>query len=1095
MKTSSKIILGILSVLILISSVTGVFLATLDPNDHKEWVQEKFRDNTGRELALDGDIGLTLYPWFGLTLNQVEIANPQGFGDEPMFQAQRAEMRIKLLPMLRRHYEIDTVRLHGAKLNLVVNEQGVGNWEDLASDAATAPVEDTQNEPMTIPDVVLGGVDIQDAGLRFENRMTGAEYEISEFQVSTGELVYGVPIDLSMTMNARSTKPEVDAVVTLAGTINYDLDQGRYQLAPLELQAILQSARVPADRNTISLVTSIDVDMENDSLAMSELRLEGLGSQLLASVRGSGIQSERAVYETELNLSGENLALLFQVAEIEPLASQLALIDEQTFSLQSTASLNLGTNSLNVSRLAAGMLGADLDGSLLATNIQSDQPVIRGNLNASGPDLPLVVEVVGQLTGGRDSKLSQAGRELQQVENRRFAVDTVFDANLQSGEITVSALEASVLGAELHGSLVASEIQSDAPLIKGSLNASGPDLPLLMQIAGWFQGGPESALFQNASRLAELADKRFTAMAEFDANLEQGNIAIPTLSAEALGIRLDGNFSTRNFNASNGTVNGRFDLQGNNLENLMNALEQSDLGSVLQSLSVQVRIDGTRESLLINPLQIQMVVAGTGIANSPATLQLDAATRVDLERETVSLDNFTVSGLGLNASGNVSANSILESPTYQGKIQVAQFSPRNFLQQLNQPLPQTRDAVFQKFSISSDFRGSTSSVALENLDMVLDDTRLNGSLAITDFDNYASKFNIEIDSLNVDSYLPPESTGTSNPAVAQPVTSSEIPVQQIRDLNILGELEIGELQIANMSISELSLTLNAADGQVNLAPLFASLYEGSFEGSFRLSVTDPVPDAHMEINLSQVDLEPLLQDLMDASYVSGRGNVQLAISGSGADSEAIRNNLNGTGRISLADGIFKGVDVVAVLGQIETMLRSKRIAELERGGETAFDTFAATMQITDSVISTNDLLIKSPGLQLTGKGTLLDLKTETLGFDLVTSVDRSTATRDSDVYDIGGYSLPIACTGTASSPRCLPDAGEIIRTALAREVQQRVGGLLERALGGDAPAATDPSADQNNSGPSQTPQTTTPQQPPADPADELINRALNRIFN
>ena len=95
-------------------------------------------------------------------------------------------------------------------------------------------------------------------------------------------------------------------------------------------------------------------------------------------------------------------------------------------------------------------------------------------------------------------------------------------------------------------------------------------------------------------------------------------------------------------------------------------------------------------------------------------------------------------------------------------------------------------------------------------------------------------------------------------------------------------------------------------------------------------------------------------------------------------------------------------------------------------------------------MNSNDLLIKSPGFQITGRGTLLNLHDDSIAYNLSTTVDASTATRGDQEYDIGGYGVPIACSGTLAAPRCLPDGREILSNLLQNEIRDRVGDLLNR---------------------------------------------------
>jgi len=234
----------------------------------------------------------------------------------------------------------------------------------------------------------------------------------------------------------------------------------------------------------------------------------------------------------------------------------------------------------------------------------------------------------------------------------------------------------------------------------------------------------------------------------------------------------------------------------------------------------------------------------------------------------------------------------------------------------------------------------------------------------------------------------------------------------------------------------------------------------------------------------------LLKDFMDASNVSGIGNMELAVTARGTDTDAFKRTLNGTGRIALEDGVLRGVDVAKVLTQVEIMIESRRVLEIDRGVETAFDTFTGTLQITDGVVMSNDLQIASPGFRVSGRGTVVNLNNDTINYNLVASADPGSATRGEERYNIGGYTIPIACQGPVSTPRCVPDVGEIVKVAVSREVERRLGDVLQRALGGDAPATQQQPAE-SGEGSAQEPQQT----PPVDPAQELLNRTLRSIFN
>jgi AsmA protein len=652
----------------------------------------------------------------------------------------------------------------------------------------------------------------------------------------------------------------------------------------------------------------------------------------------------------------------------------------------------------------------------------------------------------------------------------------------------VPELEVRALGATLSGNINARNANTDTPVLQGRLNASGPDLPLMLQIAGQISGGRESALNTYGRQLRSVSNKSFNINAPFDIDMTTGNMDLSGIDASFLGFTLNGNLQARNFQAANGTMNGRLNVTGRNLREVLTALEQPDLAEVVQSLNLAVVVDGTRNNLAVNPLNLDVVLSGPRIPNSPVTLALNSNTVLNLENDSLNTSAFTLSGLGLDLTGNLQANNLPSDATYSGQITLPQFNLRRFMQQLNQTLPPTMDnTVFQAVALNTAFAGSTNDLRLSNLDFTLDDSRITGDLTLAGFESTSATpitdFSLDITTINLDRYLAPVS---ETPASSE-ITNTELPLETLRNLNLNGTLNVGQLTYANLKLENLALSVNASEGELAMAPLTASLYEGSYRGDIRLDARSDMPVASVDTNLTGINLAPLLRDFMDASYVTGTGNIQLSMTGNGADTATIKRNLNGSGSLDLQDGVLQGVDVGGVLTQVESMIREQRARTITRGESTPFETFSASINVQNGIVSTNDLLIDASGFTVTGRGTLANLTNDSIAFNLTANVDENPAT-DERAYDIGGYSLPIACTGALADPTCLPDIQAILASAISSAVQRGLTNLLERAVGNQTDQqgqgdTTEPAGEQQED------------EEESDPRQELLNRALENLLN
>jgi AsmA protein len=1079
-----KIIGSVFALVVFLLVLAVYYVLTWDPNENKDLITVKFNEATGRTLTLGGDISLELYPWLALTVNDVSISNAIGFSSTPLFRAQHAEFRVKLMPLLNNSIEIDTVVLDGVALNIEVAGDGSSNLDNPGT--TDEPASANGNSDAVLNNLVIGGVDIRNTSLVYDNQADGSHYEIRDFNASIGELIYGEPLEISMNLQAASRTPQIAASLQMTGTVLYDLDNERYDLQPLLLEATLTGPTVPGGSADLRLSTALHSDLDADVLTLDALVLDALDAHLEAGVTITRATTPTPAINASINLAGEDLAVIFRIIEQEELANRVASLNGM-FSVNASVEADLRNGSLNIPTLEMNLLNAAINGNLGVERFDSDDPSVNGRLTASGPDLPTLIEVAGMLQGGRDAPLTRYGRDLGRLPDKSFSIETSFAADMRNGNLNMPILEANLLGSTISCNMAGSNIQTDTPRLQGQLNARGNDLPLLLQVAGQLQGGADNPLNVYGRQLRNgVRDRSFTIATGFDADLQTGNIQLPSLDARLLGFTLNGNLNARNMQGSNGNINGELKLQGNNLPEVLNAMEMQDLAEVIRSIDLSVSINGTGGNVRLSPLAMSLVAAGPQLGNAPQTLRLDADTQLDLGKDSLQLDSFTLNGLGLDVTGTVSATNLSGNTAYNGTLSIPAFNARRLLQQLNVELqPMADGTTLQSVALATSFAGTTSSIALNQLSLKLDQSTLNGSMDLKDLSTTSGTFALDIDTINADRYMAPPAAASSNRPSASDDT---LPVDRLRAMDLKGAVNIGQLTISGLNMNNIRVQLNADKGNITLNPLQAALYEGSFNGDIRLDVTGQQPTGSIETTLATINLEPMLQDFMDATYVSGKGTIRLALNGSGPTVSAIKANLNGNGAVNLEDGIFHGVDVADTLGRVETMIRNRSLVQLPQGGQTEFETFSATLNVNQGVVSSNDLSIKAPGWRVSGSGTLVNLNNDSINFRMDTVVDKGTVTSNDQQYDIGGYSLPIACTGNIRNPRCLPDAQGIFAAAVGNAVQQRLGEFLQDRLGVPAQQNATPTDGTTQEPPAEE----TPQQ--VDPAQELINRAFDRLL-
>ena len=102
MNSLSKIFFG-LSVLFALAVAAAVFfVATFDANRYKAQISQLVKKNTGRDLQLNGDISLSVYPDIALNLGSASLSNAIGFGAKPFAQVKSAKVGVQLMPLLKK---------------------------------------------------------------------------------------------------------------------------------------------------------------------------------------------------------------------------------------------------------------------------------------------------------------------------------------------------------------------------------------------------------------------------------------------------------------------------------------------------------------------------------------------------------------------------------------------------------------------------------------------------------------------------------------------------------------------------------------------------------------------------------------------------------------------------------------------------------------------------------------------------------------------------------------------------------------------------------------------------------------------------------
>lgn len=279
------ILLGTLAVAIAIAAL--ILPRVFDPNDYRDQIAALVKDKTGRELVIAGDIGWSVFPWLGVDIGEVRLANAAGFGDAPFAQVAAVQARVKLLPLLRKEVEMSTVLLDGVQINLAKAKDGRTNWADLLpaqvkSGAAPSSARDkkpavTETAAVPLAALAIGGVRIRDARLVWDDRMAGTQQSIEHLNLQLGAIRLDQPIGVTMDFVAKRAAPAFESMVRFSGQVTPTQAFRRIAVHDLKLDVAARGKGLPGGKLEAKLNAQLAYAADQAtpaSVQLSQLKLQ-----------------------------------------------------------------------------------------------------------------------------------------------------------------------------------------------------------------------------------------------------------------------------------------------------------------------------------------------------------------------------------------------------------------------------------------------------------------------------------------------------------------------------------------------------------------------------------------------------------------------------------------------------------------------------------------------------------------------------------------------------------------------------------------------------------------------------------------------------
>ncbi|MEO1252228.1 MAG: AsmA family protein [Pseudomonadota bacterium] len=206
-------------ILFLIVALVGVALAVLllapgviPVATYKPRIEAAASQALGRDVTIGDELSIRILPATAFRVQDLAIANEEGFEGETLARVREARIGVKLFPLLSGAVVVDQFVLVEPAINLIRKSDGSVNWNLVSGDAQ--PAEETEREASGPRDLRLGDVRIIDGRATFKDAAADRNFAAEDINVEIVLTSLAAPLEIDGDMVFQGQPADVDIVLT-----------------------------------------------------------------------------------------------------------------------------------------------------------------------------------------------------------------------------------------------------------------------------------------------------------------------------------------------------------------------------------------------------------------------------------------------------------------------------------------------------------------------------------------------------------------------------------------------------------------------------------------------------------------------------------------------------------------------------------------------------------------------------------------------------------------------------------------------------------------------------------------------------------------
>ncbi len=403
------------------------FFLLFDANDFRDDFATQVKKSTGRELTIEGDIELSLFPWLAIDIGQTSLGNAAGFSDEPFVSFKQARLSVRIMPvLLHREVTIGTASLDGLDLNLEITRNGRSNWQDLidASEAIDSAPQEGEDGMSALD---IASIDITNASVRYTDNQAGESYQLTNLNLTSGRVAEGEPLPISTAFDFEMQPANISGGFEMEAVASAGPTSGTIGFSDVEITVL--GIDISANVEPFSYV---DDAIPTAVIQVDEFSLKELMAQMNIEppLTADPDAMDKVLINATVQFRPEAIALkeLHLVLDDTTFTGDLAVASNAA----GTISVNLNGDSINLDRY---MAPADEAGAAAEDVVPVEVPadLIR-SLNLRGN-----FKIAEAVLGGMRFENAELGLKAANGKLRMHPISAQFFDGTYSGDVSVDA--------------------------------------------------------------------------------------------------------------------------------------------------------------------------------------------------------------------------------------------------------------------------------------------------------------------------------------------------------------------------------------------------------------------------------------------------------------------------------------------------------------------------------------------------------------------------------------------------------------------------------------------------------------------------------